>query len=115
MSVQGDGAHKRLVPLQSDAGVKDAVPIGKGAMAQAFSLGVFSSEEQALLHRNRLRSRGLDKAEFGPRPGVSEKDAHLLCSLGGGDQLAKLRDRLPKGATLVDRSECPEALEGEQQ
>jgi hypothetical protein len=97
------------------AGVRDAVPITKGPMAQAYSLGVFASEDQALLHRNRLRSRGLDKAEFGPRPGVAGKEVHLLCRLGGQEQFERLMAGLPAGVSQVERGECPEALEGERQ
>lgn len=90
------------------AGVRDAIPITKGAMAQAFSLGVFGNEEQAVIHRNRLRSRGLDKAEHGPRPGVAEKEVRLVCMLSGDEQRDKLQAALPAGAIIVDRAECPE-------
>jgi hypothetical protein len=90
------------------AGVRDALPISKGAMAQAFSLGVFATEEQAQTHRNRLRSRGLEKAEFGPRPGVAEREIHLLCMLRDEAQRDKLLLGLPTGVEAVERGECPE-------
>lgn len=90
------------------AGVRDAIPITKGVMTQAFSLGVFANEEQAVTHRNRLRSRGLDKAEHGPRPGVAEKEIHLVCMLSGEEQRQKLQAGLPVGVSMVAREECPE-------
>jgi hypothetical protein len=52
------------------AGVKDFLPIGKGPMAQSFSLGMFPVESQARAHRDSLRQKGLDKVEYGIRPGI---------------------------------------------
>lgn len=90
------------------AGVHDAIPIAKGPMAQAYSLGVFATEEQAVTHRNRLRSRGLDKAEHGPRPGVANNDVRLVCMLSREAQREKLQAGLPTGVSLVESGECPE-------
>jgi len=102
------GQREKALRAIKAAGVRDAIPITKGAMAQAFSLGVFANEEQAVIHRNRLRSRGLDKAEHGPRPGVAEKEIRLVCMLGGGEQRDKLQAALPAGVTMVERDECPD-------
>lgn len=90
------------------AGIEDFLPIVKGSMAQAISLGVFAGEDQARIHRNRLRSRGLDKAEYGPRPGVAESPSHLVCMLQGPEQLEKLKTALPAGVSVADRGECPD-------
>lgn len=52
------------------AGVKDVLLIGKGPMAQSFSLGMFPVESQARAHRDSLRQKGLEKVEYGIRPGI---------------------------------------------
>jgi hypothetical protein len=86
------------------AGVKDVFPITQGALAQAFSVGMFAAEGQALAYRNRLRSKGLDKIEYGPRPSVGS--AHLGCRSDSAAQLAQLKASLPAWAKQVDAGQC---------
>ena len=52
------------------AGVRDVLPITKGPMAQSFSLGMFPVEAQARAQRDSLRQKGLEKVEYGIRPGI---------------------------------------------
>lgn len=93
-------------------GLKDVMPISRGPLAQAFSLGMFASESQALAQRDRLRGKGLDKVELGPRPG--QEEAHILCNLASPEHLAKLRSNLPPGLAEVEMESCrgPEAAPG---
>ncbi len=60
---------KVLVKIEQ-AGVKDIVPIRKGPMAQAISLGMFTNEADARRHQLNLLQRGLNAVQIGPRPGV---------------------------------------------
>jgi hypothetical protein len=87
------------------AGVKDVLPITQGPLAQAFSLGVFSSETQASQYRNTLRSRGLEKAQFGPRP--SMVSGRLGCEVAEADRMARFRAALPAWAKPVEPALCP--------
>jgi hypothetical protein len=107
------GEREKALRAIRAAGVGDAIPIVKGPMAQAYSLGVFATEEQAVTHRNRMRSRGLDKAEHGPRPGVAAKDVHLLCTLRDEAQRERLQSGLPAGVSLVEQTECPAVEAGQ--
>lgn len=86
------------------AGVKDVFPITQGALAQSFSVGMFAAEDQALTYRNRLRSKGLDKIEYGPRPSVGS--AYLVCRSDSAAQLAQLKASLPTWAQPVDAGQC---------
>lgn len=63
---QRDAVLKKI----AQAGAKDVVPVGKGAMAQSFSLGMFPLEVQARAHRDSLRQKGLEKVEYGIRPAL---------------------------------------------
>jgi uncharacterized protein YneF (UPF0154 family) len=65
-AAQRDAVIKKI----AQAGVKDVVPVGKGAMAQSFSLGMFPLEVQARAHRDKLRQTGLEKVEYGIRPAL---------------------------------------------
>ncbi len=100
-------AAKRDKVLESihAAGVKDVMPITQGAMAQAFSVGVFVSGNQARLYRNSLRSKGLDKIEYGPRPKIGP--LRLGCRVSEPGQLSRFKAALPIWAKPVDESQCP--------
>jgi hypothetical protein len=95
---------KVLKAIQA-AGIKDVLPITQGALAQSFSLGVFTSELQANQYRDALRSRGLAKAEFGPRP--SMVSGRLGCEAAEAERLARFRAALPAWAKLVEETRCP--------
>lgn len=87
------------------AGVKDFLPIGQGAMAQSFSLGVFSSEAQANRYRDALRGKGLAKVDYGPRP--SMESARLGCLAVDPAKLGRLKVALPAWTKPVAESRCP--------
>lgn len=95
---------KVLKAIQA-AGIKDVLPITQGALAQSFSLGVFSNEVQANQYRDTLRSRGLNKAEFGPRP--SMVSGRLGCVAAEAERLARFRAALPGWAKPVEETLCP--------
>ncbi len=84
------------------AGVKDFVAIGKGAMAQAYSLGVFPDEPQARTQRDALRQKGLDKAEYGIRPGIGTFKLRFVPD--SAERAATLKGLLPSWAESAD---CP--------
>lgn len=86
------------------AGQRDIFPINQGAMAQAFSLGVFSSEAQARQLRDALRRKGLDKVDHGPRPGMGT--SRLSCELGHADQTEQLLASLPVAVRKVAAERC---------
>lgn len=86
------------------AGVKDYLPITQGAMAQSFSLGVFSSETQANQYRDALRGKGLAKVEYGPRPSMGS--GRLGCLPGDAASLEAFRSRLPAWAQATDEQRC---------
>jgi hypothetical protein len=108
-------AAQRDKVLQSihAAGVKDVLPINQGAMAQAFSVGVFVSGSQARQYRNSLRSKGLDKIEYGPRPGIGA--VRLGCQMSDPGQLSRFKAALPAWAKPVDESKCPAFTEAKPQ
>jgi hypothetical protein len=86
------------------AGVKDAVAVGKGVMAQSFSLGLHPSEAPARAQRDALRQKGLDKVEYGIRPTVASFKLRL-----GVDSEARaqaVRAIMPNWAESVDAAEC---------
>ncbi|NCS65433.1 MAG: hypothetical protein GW787_04650 [Betaproteobacteria bacterium] len=103
-------AARRDKALQSihAAGVKDVLPIIQGAMAQAFSVGVFISASQARQYRDSLRSKGLDKIEYGPRPGIGY--LRLGCQVDEPDRLARFETALPAWAKPVDAAQCQAGL-----
>lgn len=86
------------------AGVKDVLPIRQGAMAQAYSLGMFASEIQAQQHRDRLRGQGLAQVEYGPRPNV--KKMRLTCRLEDATKASGFLAGLPEWARPADPAEC---------
>jgi hypothetical protein len=86
------------------SGVKDVLPINQGVMAQAFSLGVFSSEAQANQHRDTLRGKGLSKVEFGPRPNMAW--ARLGCRLKEPAKREAFLAGMPDWAPGVPESQC---------
>lgn len=86
------------------AGVKDVLPIRQGAMAQAYSLGMFASEEQARAHRDRLRGQGLAQVEYGPRPNV--KKMRLVCRLDDDARAGGFLAGLPEWAKSAEPAEC---------
>lgn len=100
-------ASRREKVLESihAAGVKDVMPITQGALMQAFSVGVFSAQEQARLYRDKLRSKGLDKIEYGPRPTAGQ--ALLGCRSDNPAQLSQLKASLPAWVKPVDAQKCP--------
>jgi len=61
------------------AGVRDVQPIRSGGMAQAYSLGAFQFESQAVAMRDELRQKGLGAVQYGPRP--AEGEVLLLCRI----------------------------------
>lgn len=86
------------------AGVDSVLPISRGVMAQSFSVGAFKSESQARLYRDQLRSKGLDKIEYGPRP--SNGKASLSCDLADAGQVQKLKQALPVWAKVAATGAC---------
>jgi hypothetical protein len=94
---------KAIQAIQA-AGVKDVLPIRQGAMAQAYSLGMFASEDQAIQHRDRLRGQGLAQVEYGPRPNV--KTMRLTCRLEDVGRASGFLAGLPEWAKQVDAAEC---------
>ncbi|MCU0841345.1 MAG: hypothetical protein MUC79_06450 [Thiobacillaceae bacterium] len=86
------------------AGVRDVAPIRRGPMARAISFGMFASEADARAHREFLRGKGLDKLEYGPRPGVGE----LILFAAGADpvRIERLRALLKDRPGLEERA-CP--------
>jgi hypothetical protein len=94
----------RAIRAIQAAGVKDFLPIAQGPMAQSFSLGVFASEAQANQFRDEMRGRGLDKAEFGPRPNVAT--GRLGCQSDDTAKLAGFRASLPAWAKTVEDDFC---------
>lgn len=101
---------RREKALQSihSAGIKDVLPITQGTMAQAFSVGVFVSASQARQYRDSLRSKGLDKIEYGPRPNIGY--LRLGCQLDKPGQLARLEAALPAWAKSADAAQCQAVL-----
>lgn len=87
------------------AGVNDVLPVTQGAMAQAFSLGVFSGEKQANQHRDTLRGKGLEKVDYGPRPSMGS--GRLGCDELAPDSLDQLKAALPTWAKPVAEDLCP--------
>lgn len=87
------------------AGVKDVAPIRRGPMARAISFGMFASESDARAHREVLRGKGLDKLEYGPRPGVGE--VILFAPRADPGRIERLRALLKDGGRLQERA-CPE-------
>lgn len=86
------------------AGVRDFLPVNQGPMAQAFSLGVFSSEGAANQYRDALRAKGLGKVEFGPRPSMGA--AWLGCQSDDPVRLDSLSASLPAWANPKDQAAC---------
>lgn len=102
------GRRDKVVKAIQAAGVKDFLPITQGAMAQAFSLGIFAGEAQALQYRDALRGKGLDKVEFGPRPSMGS--GRLGCALNEPGRLAAFRSGLPAWARPVAEGLCTAAV-----
>ncbi len=94
---------KAIQAIQA-AGVKDVLPIRQGAMAQAYSLGMFASEVQAIQHRDRLRGQGLAQVEYGPRPNV--KKMRLTCRVDDAAWVSGFLAGLPAWAKPADPAEC---------
>lgn len=86
------------------AGVKEVVPIAKGAMAQSFSLGLHPDEARARTARDELRGKGLDKAEYGIRPAIGTFRMQLFPEDAGRQQA--LKTLLPGWAELLDAKAC---------
>jgi len=84
------------------AGVKDYLAIARGAMAQSYALGLFPSEAQARAQRDTLRQKGLDKAEYGVRPGIGP--FMLRFAPDSAARVETLKDVMPAWAVKVD---CP--------
>jgi hypothetical protein len=84
------------------AGVKDALHIAKGAMAQSFALGLYPNEGEARGQRDALRQKGLDKAEYGIRPGLGTFQMRFAPL--ARERAATLRETLP---TWVESIDCP--------
>lgn len=96
--------REKVLQASRAAGVRDVLPVTQGPMAQAFSLGVFTSEGAARQHRDGLRRKGLDRAEYGPRPGVG--DCKLSCAPAKAEQLQSLLRSLPAWAKPLAADEC---------
>jgi len=96
-AAQRDAVLKKL----TQAEIKDFLAIGKGPMAQSFSLGMFPTEAQAMSHRDRLRQKGLDKAEYGIRAGI---DARLRFVVDTPGRAEAVKGVLP---VWVKPADCP--------
>lgn len=86
------------------AGVANFMAVEQGPMAHAFLLGLHAGEAQAIRQRDALRAKGLDRAEYGPRPVVAT--GWLGCAAADAARLADLRARLPDWARPVDATLC---------
>lgn len=96
--------REKVLQAIRSAGVQDVLPVTQGVMAQAFSLGVFTSEGQARQHRDGLRRKGLDKAEYGPRPSMG--GGKLSCAPGSAGELQQVKASLPAWATQLEPDQC---------
>ncbi len=96
--------EKAIRAIQA-AGVKDVMPITQGAMAQSYSLGVFSGENQANQYRDFLRGKGLAKVQFGPRPNLAW--ARLGCAVADQAKQEGFKAGLPGWAKPVEADKCP--------
>lgn len=92
------------------SGLRDILPITQGSMAQAYSLGVFALEEQASQYRDRLRSKGLAKVEYGPRPTVGS--GRLTCEQTPADVRERMQAGMPEWLRALAPEQCAVA-EGE--
>ncbi len=91
------------------AGVRDVLPIRGGAMAQAYSLGVFQFEAQALAMRDGLRQKGLGAVEYGPRP--EEGEVFLHCRVEDPEMRRRLLAAMPPEVTARPEASCAAPVE----
>lgn len=99
-TAQRDAVLKKI----AQAGAKDVVPVGKGAMAQSFSLGMFPLEAQARAHRDSLRQKGLDKVEYGIRPALAAFRIRLDPESPAQSQA--LKALMPAWVEVLDAQAC---------
>ena len=88
----------------AQAGVKDLLPITRGPMAQSYSLGMFPTGLQARAHRDVLRQKGLEKAEYGPRTTLGTFRLQLM-----PDTVAQRQEMvtvLPDWLEILEPSAC---------
>lgn len=86
------------------AGIKEMIHVTQGPMAQAYSVGAFTAESQARQYRDALRSKGLDKIEYGPRP--DNGPARIECTEVDPNRLARFKAAMPAWAKLEDQAQC---------
>ena len=86
------------------AGVVNFLAVEQGPATGAFLFGLHAGEAQAARQRDTLRRKGLEQAEYGPRPVVTT--AWLGCAAADAARLADLRARLPGWARPVDEALC---------
>ena len=102
-----DDAAERLRRLEAAraAGVKDAIHIRRGPLANSISLGMFGSDAEARVHSEALAGKGLEKVQYGPRLGI--ETAVLEVPAGDRGRLEKLRER-QEGRLQLEERQCPE-------
>lgn len=99
--------EKAVVAMRA-AGVEEFLRVREGSMAQSYSLGVFSLESQARQLRDSLRRKGLERVEYGPRPGTTM--AQLECRAAAPERVARLQAALPAWAAVLDAAQCGAAV-----
>jgi hypothetical protein len=99
-ATQRDAAQKKFALV----GIKDVLPITKGPMTQSYSLGMFPVEAQARAQRDALRQKGLEKTEYGVRPGIGAFQLRLV--VDGAGRAEALKAVMPSWAEPVEGSAC---------
>jgi hypothetical protein len=99
-ATQREAAQKKFTLV----GVKDVLPITKGPMAQSYSLGMFPVESQARAQRDVLRQKGLEKTEYGIRPGIGAFQLRLV--VDHSERAESLKAMLPTWAEPVEPAAC---------
>jgi hypothetical protein len=99
-AAQRDSAIKKF----GLAGVRQVLPIKKGAMAQSFALGLYPDEARARAQRDALRQKGLDKAEYGIRPAIGGFILHLTPPNEARQEA--LKALMPAWAELLETQAC---------
>ncbi len=98
-------ARRQAVQQQfAQAGVKDLLPITRGPMAQSYSLGMFPTGGQARAHRDLLRQKGLEKAEYGPRSTLGT--FRLKLELTSEDSAQSVKTVLPDWLESLPEAAC---------
>jgi hypothetical protein len=94
----------RLLKRFEDIGIRDLAPIRRGPMSGAISLGMFAGEADARSRSESLQQKGLDRVDYGPRPGTESLTLSLTAE--GNKRLDVLRAALG-GQVKLEGEPCP--------